>query len=62
MMTLIGFLVGATFLICLGILGWIAMDYVYETSPGFRKTWAQTGLQFPHTFYSSYWRGRRDYP
>lgn len=43
-------------LICLFVMGWMALDSFYIEYPWFRRQWAKTGLPFPHTAFSPYFK------
>lgn len=53
---LLDFLGAAMGLICLFVLGWMALDSFYVESPWFRRQWTKIGLPFPHTAFSPYFK------
>jgi hypothetical protein len=45
-------------LLCLFILAWMALDNLYIESAWFRRQWSKTGVGFPHTSFSPYFKRR----
>lgn len=39
------------------ILMWLLADDLYARKLWFRRAWDRTGLRFPHTAFSPYWKG-----